>query len=350
MRREVAVSSPLRRAVSALCAVALVAAGLTGCAAESSEKSDGHITVYSGRVLGLVGRVVKNFEDQTGIKVHVRYGATDALARRLSEQKGAGADVFLTGEAAPLAQLSQEHLLAQLPKPVQDKVPSRYRGRDGRWVGVTGWTQALVYNTRQVPSEQVPQSVYDLADPRWRGKVGIDPNTRPFHTLITAMRVTDGEQRAQQFLADLRNNGALVEPSPHMIIDKVNSGQLQLGLISNYDWYQRRDDHNGGTSHTKTRLFGAGDLGQVVNTSAVGVLSHVHHDADVRHFVAYLLSREPQRHFTNRTYEYPLAADTAPAAGMPSFSTLHPPKFNLDSLADKQPTLQMIATVFPSTA
>lgn len=332
-----------RFAVALLSIVALIAVGgVAGCAEGVSERGDGRVTVYSGRVAGLMAHVVSSFEEETGVHVTIHYGKPAELEAAIRKNPNR-ADVFVSSDASPLADLNQDSLLAKLPSPVVSKVASRYRGEGDRWVGVTAWTQALTYNTQELRHDEVPTKLTELADPKWRGKVALNPSSRAFQAAITAMRASQGEQRTQEFLAALASNQARVFHSSAQIIKAVHDGEVSLGLVNHEDWYQQRNYHPTWTDNVKPCMFARGDLGQVMNTSAVGVLNHARGDADTRHFVAFLLAREPQQHFTNRTFEYPLAADTDPAAGLPRFSSLSPPPFALDSLADRASTERLIA-------
>ena len=67
----------------------------------------GSLVVYSGRSESLVGPVIKQFQEATGIDVQVKYGGTSALAATLQEEgKKSPADVFWAQEPGALGALS----------------------------------------------------------------------------------------------------------------------------------------------------------------------------------------------------------------------------------------------------
>lgn len=64
----------------------------------------------------------------------------------------------------------------------------------------------IVYDPRQVPEQNVPDSVFELTEPRWRGKVGIAPSNASFETFVTAMRVLRGDDATRDWLRGMRAN------------------------------------------------------------------------------------------------------------------------------------------------
>ena len=59
------------------------------------EKDPGSLVIYSGRKESLVGPIIEQFADATGIKVDVKYGKSAAIAATLNEEgSNSPADVF----------------------------------------------------------------------------------------------------------------------------------------------------------------------------------------------------------------------------------------------------------------
>ena len=127
MRRKVA--------LTALLAATLL---LGGCGGE-----DADLTVYSGRNEDLVGDLFDRFEDETGLKVDVRYGDSAELAATLSEEgSNSPADVFFAQDAGSLG--SVESLLAEAPPADFEAIPEKYRDPQGRWIGTSEGAVAVL--------------------------------------------------------------------------------------------------------------------------------------------------------------------------------------------------------------
>jgi iron(III) transport system substrate-binding protein len=61
-----------------------------------------------------------------------------------------------------------------------------------------------------------------------------------------------------------------------------------------------------------------------------------------REFVDFLLSREAQTYFAERTKEYPLAAGVRPARGLASLDSIRQPDVDLSDLADLEKTVELL--------
>ncbi|UUU19200.1 iron ABC transporter substrate-binding protein [Streptomyces sp. DSM 40750] len=328
---------------------ALLALGTTACgseqAAQAQPDSDKKITVYSGRSESLVKPVLEDFQEASGITVEVRYGDTAQMAAQLEEEGSRSpADVFLAQDAGALGAVAGQGLFAKLPDSVLDKVPTASRDEDGEWVGVTGRVRTMVYNTDQVPKGELPESVFELTEPEWKGKVGIAPTNGSFQAFITAMRVEHGDEKTEEFLADLKANDAQIREGNAPIVADVNAGRLASGLVNHYYVYELAKEE--GTTvdalKAKNHFFPNGDIGSLVNVSGVGVLDKADDDPDVRTFVDYLLGTEAQTYFAEQTYEYPLIGGVATARGLPALSSLNAPDIDLNDLDDLATTVEMI--------
>src|SRR3990170_7585325 len=147
------------------------ATGTTGSSATpgatgASEEPSGSITVYSGRSEELVGPLLDQFTEATGIEVEARYGDTAEMANLiLTEGENSPADVFFAQDAGALGAVAEQGLLAALPEEVLGLVEERFRSPSGEWVGVSGRARVVAYNTESLTEEELPDSIYGFTDP-----------------------------------------------------------------------------------------------------------------------------------------------------------------------------------------
>lgn len=325
--------------------VAAVAACGDNAGKEAPTDSDKKITLYSGRSESLIKPLLEKFQQSTGITVEVRYGDTAQMAAQILEEgERSPADVFLAQDAGALGAVAKKGLFAPLPDDILNRVAPTYRSRTGEWVGVTGRSRVLVYNSDLVPTAELPSSVFDLTDPKWKGKIGIAPTNASFQAFITAMRVQHGDARAAEFLAGLKANEPQIRQGNGLIVADVNDGKLHVGLVNHYYVYELAKEKGTSVDALKAKLhfFPNGDIGALVNVSGVGVLDKAANDPDVRTFVDYLLGAEAQRYFAEETFEYPLIAGVAASAGLPQLDSLTVPNIDLNDLDTLEATIAMI--------
>src|ERR687895_1716044 len=186
-------------------ALALVVAG---CGGDDDSGSGGEkLTIYSGREEELVAPLIEKFEQASGIDAEVRYADSAELAATIAEEgENSPADVFFAQDPGSLGALEGEDLLAELPKELLERVPERFRDPDGRWTGTSGRVRVIAYNTEALSEGEVPDSVYDLTDPKWKGKMGFPPTNASFQAFVTAMRLSDGEERTREWLEGFAAN------------------------------------------------------------------------------------------------------------------------------------------------
>jgi iron(III) transport system substrate-binding protein len=296
--------------------------------------------VYCGRDEKLVGELIKKFEAETGAKVQVRYGDTaELVAAILEEQKNSPADVFFAQDPGALGALQQANRTTKLPDAVLAKVDDRFHSPTGQWVGVTGRARTVDYNTNLVKAEELPQSIFDLTDPKWKGKIGWAPTNGSFQAFVTALRVTEGEEKAKQWLEDMKANEPKVYPKNVPIVEALSRGEIALGLVNHY--YLERfklENPNAPVEHHFT-----GDAGSMVNVAGVAILDSAKHTELAQKFVAFLLENEAQNYFASETREYPLADGVKVASSnLKSLDQVQTPKIDLASLSDLDATLKLL--------
>ncbi|SCG52106.1 iron ABC transporter substrate-binding protein [Micromonospora halophytica] len=342
---------PARRSLAAVAAAGLLSFGLVACgsgeddAGDPGKAGDKIITVYSGRNENLVKPLLDKFSQQTGITVKTRYATTAQLAAQLLEEGDKSpADAFFAQDAGALGAVAKRDMFAPLPAADLEKVPQAYRARNGQWVGVSARARVLTYNADAVPTAELPKSVFELTDPKWKGKVGVAPTNASFQAFVTAIRVQHGDQKAKDFLAGLKANEPQIRDNNVKIVEDVDKGTIPVGLVNHY--YLGEIAKEKGTTpdglKAKLHFFPGGDTGALVNVAGVGVLKRSAEDPDTRAFVDFLLNPESQKHFAEQTFEYPVVAGIAAPAGVPPLTDLDTPDIDLNDLDTLDATITLI--------
>jgi iron(III) transport system substrate-binding protein len=308
---------------------------LSGCAPTTSDSAES-ITIYSGRSETLITDLLDTFTEETGIAVNVRYGDSAELAAQILEEgSNVQADVFFSQDAGALGALAKQGLTKSLPKDITDLVDASYKSKDSQWVGVSGRARVLVVNPEKVT--ELPTSYKDLMEPSWKGRIAIAPTNASFQAFITAIRVTEGEQAAEEFLVAMKENAVLFEKNG-LIMQAVEDGVVDAGLINHYYWFELENEKGVGNMKSELAWFEDQDAGNLINVAGVAVLSD---NPSANVFVKWLLGETAQTYFVERTREYSLTG-VKDAAGLKPFSDIKAPEIDLSDLDSLAETLELI--------
>ena len=299
------------------------------------------LVVYSGRDEKLVGDLIKQFEQETGAKVQVRYGDTAELAAAILEEgKNSPADVFFAQDAGALGAMQKAGRASQLPASLLDRVESRYRSPDGKWVGITGRVRTVDYNTKLVKAADLPESISGFTDPKWKGKIGWAPTNGSFQSFVTALRVSQGDEKAKQWLEGIKANNHKTYPKNAAIVEALSRGEIAVGFVNHYYLEKfKQENPQAPVDHHFTN-----DVGSLVNVAGVAILDGAKHPNIAQKFVEFMLDQDAQKYFATKTYEYPLVSGISPAGslkalnGIPSQATA----IDLSNLNDLDATLKLL--------
>jgi iron(III) transport system substrate-binding protein len=301
------------------------------------------ITLYNGQHEQTTAQLVGTFEKHTGVKVNVRSANEAELGNQIiQEGSSSPADAFYTENTPVLEHLREQNLLARLAPAKLAAIPARYNSSQGNWVGVSARVSTLVYNTSQISPTSLPSSILALAQPQWKGKLGVAPSETDFQPLIAAISKLDGAAAAEKWLEGIKANSKIY-PDNETVVAQVNNGESAIGLINHYYWYRLRDEVGKSGLHSALHYYYApNDPGNLLNVSGAAVLRSSSHQAAAQAFVAFLVSREGQEVIAHsHSYEYPLRPGVAPASGLRPFVQLQPVSITLSELGDGSASLAL---------
>ena len=301
------------------------------------------LIVYSGRGEALVAPLVSKFQQKTGIKVQVRYGGTSELAVLIGEEgKASPADVFWAQDGGALGSLAEGGFFDALPRALVRDVPDLYRGQGDAWVAVSGRARVLAYSPLRVGAGDFPASIYDLTQPKYRGKVGWAPTNASLQAQITAMRVANGDEHTAAWLRAMAANGTKAYGNNTSLIEAIAAGEIDYAIPNNY--YLLRYLAADPQYPVAQRFFAPGDIGNLVNVAGAGILKTAKNRDGARKFLDFLLDEEAQAYFTNEIYEYPVVSGVAPNPRLVSLEELiaAAPTIGIGSISDLAGTLELM--------
>ena len=308
-----------------------------------AEATGGSLTIYSAREETLVGPIIQQFEDATGIDVGVKYGSNSGLAATIQEEgANSPADIFFATDPGLLGSMSD--LFTALPSGILDRVDSEFRSREDKWVGISGRARVVVYNPDVISADELPDSILDFTDPEWNGRIGWPPTNGSFQAFVTAMRTTLGEDAARDWLEGIQANDPRVYPKNTPIVDAVSRGEVDVGFVNHYYLYrflaEHGEDFQARNYHPKN-----GDIGAMMLVNGAAILSTSDNTKEAERFLGFMLSLSAQQYFASQTFEYPLIEGVRTHRLLTPLSEIAVPDVDLSQLDDVQGTQDLLRSV-----
>jgi iron(III) transport system substrate-binding protein len=236
-----------------LCAGLLVAAGAgaaVGALAQSLPKYDspdrmeklaaaakreGEVTIYTSTPVEDIKVLTDAFERKYGVRTNVWRASSEKVLQRAIAEARAGrfdVDVFETN-GPELEAMVREKLLAPVETPAaRDMLPEAVLTHR-QWIGTRLVIFAFAYNTSLVQKSELPTTYEGFADPRWKGRLGIEAEDADWFATVTGLL---GEANAERtFRAIVATNGVSVRKGHTLLANLVASGEVPLALtVYNY--------------------------------------------------------------------------------------------------------------------
>lgn len=339
--------TPLARLL-ALTFVALAAALAVACSddgggdAEGTGGVGGEITVYVGRSPTLIQPLLEQFADESGIDVKVRYGdGTDLVLAILEEGDATDVDVYYGQDVGALGALRDAGLLTSMSEGLLGQVRDAFRSPDGLWIGISGRSRVIVYNTESIDPATLPDTILDYTDPSWNGRIGIIPRSDGFPEFVTALRVVHGDEFARQWLTDLAANNPRTYPNNIAALQAVANREIDVAFLNHYYLYRFLAERGEGFT-ARNYYFENGDLGGLFLVSGAAVLRNTDNQPGAEAFIQFLLSETGQQYLASHDYEYPMVDGIDADPNLPPIESLKAPDVDLSDLGDLRGSLELM--------
>ena len=218
--------------VSFLIFLATAALAQTDNKIVDAAKKEGQVSVYTSLISEDLTALSQAFEKKYGIKVNGwRAGSEKVLQRALTEYRANRHDADVIETNGPeLESLYREKTLQPLKSPyLADLMPQAIRPH-GQWVGTRINMFVQSYNTTLVKKDEDPRKYADLADPRWKGKLGIEAEDEDWFAMVVK---TLGEEQGLKIFREIaKNNGFSVRKGHTLLANLVASGEVPFSLTT----------------------------------------------------------------------------------------------------------------------
>lgn len=318
----------LNRFTSSRLGVAFAFLAVAGCRSpEPTPNADRSVTVYVSTDRVFSEPVLREYEKRSGVKVNAVYDteetkSTGLANRLLAEKARPQADVFWSNEPVRTLVLKSRDVLASYRSPSAEGIAVALIDPDGYWTGFSARMRVIAYHTKTVSPEDAPQSIFDLADPKWKGQVAMaDPRfgSTSFH--VAALYALAGDEKMDDFFRRLKTNGVRIVDGNSVVRDLVARGEVKVGLTDT-------DDVNVAIENGQPVGMVLPDrdgLGVPVMPNMVSMIASAPHPEEARKLIDYLLSADVERQLAqSEAVQIPLHAGVPGPKNMPAINTFKP--------------------------
>ena len=213
-------------------------ATLIGCPKSSGPE----VIVYCALDQEFSEPILREFEKQSGIHVRAIYDTestkTVGLVARIIEEGRTRprCDLFWNNEILGTLRIEEQGLLDTYRPAAADSFPETFQSKKDHWFGFAGRARVLLVNTDVVKPDEMPSSIQDLLDAKWKGKIGLaKPLFGSTATHAVCLFAMLGETKAKAFFSALQANGVQILSGNKQVAEDVSSGKIAFGLTDTDD-------------------------------------------------------------------------------------------------------------------
>ncbi len=277
-------------------------------------KKEGVVNVYTSQTVDDLAALTAAFQSKYGVRLNAWRGSAENILQRMVVEARGGrfeVDAIETGSAT-MESLQREQLLQPVNSPALADLKAEAIRPHHAWVGTRYNVLVAAYNTGAVNKADLPKSFEDLAQPKWKGRLGTEAESSDwFGALIDAL----GEQRTLGlFRKIVATNGLSVRKGHTLLANLVVSGEVPLAIPTYL--YKVAQLKSGGAP---IDWFGLPPV--VARFEGVGVARRTSHPYAAMLYFDFMLTDAQailaKRHFSPASAKVPVSPEDALPAGTP---------------------------------
>lgn len=296
------------------------------------------VNVYSYRQPFLVEPMLKEFTEETGINVNVKF-AKDGLAEKLvQEGEYSPADVVLTVDISRLVELTEKEVVQPVNSEViNSNIPAQYRDKEGEWFGVTTRARAVYSSKDRVGKLPASFDYMDLAKPEYKGKICTRPGKHPYNvSLVSSMIAHHGEAETKQWLEGLKSNLARKpQGSDSGQVQAIKEGLCDYSLGNSYYFGKMLNDpeQKVWAEAVYINFPGQEAFGTHVNISGMAMAKYAPNKDNALKLMEFLSGDVAQKMYAEGNFESPVKPGVEASKLVASWGDYKADTLSLDEIA-----------------
>ncbi|WP_347353303.1 extracellular solute-binding protein [Intrasporangium sp.] len=305
------------------------------------------LTVYTDQHAALVKGLTDAYTKKTGVTFDVQQDAT--VGQIQAEGKASPADLFLSEDPAPVAQLGKAGLLEPIASSTVAQVQPGLSSPQDLWVAYAARVRVLFYNPGLIEKADLPKTLLDITDPQYKGKFAYAPSGA-FVATTQYLISTIGTEKTTDFLKKVKANGVNEQKNGN-VRDTVEAGKHAMGLSNHYYWWIKAAEV-GGPEHMTSKIyhFPEADPGNLILSSGAAILKTSTHKEAAAKFVQWLTSKDGGQQILSSAdidesgAQYPVAVGTSSKL-VGSLSDIASPTYDMSIYADQSQAQQLLKSL-----
>ncbi len=214
-----------------------------------------------------------------------RLGAEKMRTKILTEAR-AGRHLFDVTSMAVVetGMLHLQRVLGAYKASARDAIPAGLKDDEGYWTGIYVRQTVLAYDTRLVAVKDAPKDWWNILDPRWKGRIGMDEQEIEWYATLANYW---GAEKARKFMRGLAAQNPVRHRGHTLIANLMVAGEFPLALA-----YASRIEEMKAKGAPVDWVDTMDPI--VISPSVISLAARAPHPNAARLFIEYVLSREGQ--------------------------------------------------------
>jgi iron(III) transport system substrate-binding protein len=192
-------------------------------------KKEGTLTFYTSMQTPESGPLSAAFEKKYGIKVNLWRATSDQVVQRaITEARGNRNTVDVVETNAPEVEaLGREGVVAEYFSPHFKDFPDWALPAHHKWASARANLWIVAFNTNKVKREDIPKTYDGFADPKWRGRIGIESTDQDWMYAVIQFL---GEERGMETFRKLSALKPDMRLGHALLAELIAAGEVPVGL------------------------------------------------------------------------------------------------------------------------
>jgi len=273
------------------------------------------VNVYSGRQEALIKPLLDKFTEQSGIKVNLVTGSSDALLSRVkAEGQFTAADIILVADVGRLVRAKNMGLTQSLKSDsILNAIDNKWLDDDKHWVALTKRARPIMVKKGAFNDDPI-LSLASLTQPRFANSICIRSSSNIYNqSMVSALIDIWGEAKTLDWAKGLVKNFARSpKGGDRDQIKALVAGECSVAIANTYYLGGMLGSKDADTRKIAEQVNviwydqGENQMGVHVNISGGAITKFAKHPQNAEKLIAFMLTESSQKWYAEVNHEYPV--------------------------------------------